>query len=344
MEAHYDTICENDTLHVLDHLYTEAGLYKDTTVNEAGCHHFIYTYLAVIPPTVPTVWADTMCSQENAFDLYYTYTSHAPIAYSLYFDSLGHEMGFEDMIDIAVTEYSEPMVITVPIPLRDSDRTKYPRPDIYHFTLELNNGFCQRPEEDCINDSTFVMNYPAWLIEQHYNDVIALLNEPYNGGYTWTSFQWYQGDSMLVGQTKPYLHMPTGLELGASYYVRLTREGETMDFQTCPIVIGEQGNIYAPKMGYMAVTPTCVTPGHPYVTILAHSPNTEAAGSYRITTTDGYMVGEGVFHADATQVQLPATEGMYIFQLWTKDIPEEPYRAIKVLVRPQCPNCDISSF
>ena len=345
MEVNYDTICIGDTLHVLDHIYTIAGDYKDTTLNVDGCHHFIYTHLAVIPPTVPTIWADTMCSQDQAFELHYTYTSHDPLSFSLYYDSLGHEMGFEDMIDVPITEYTNPMVITIPIPLRDDDRTKYPRPDVYHFTLVLDNGFCQRPMEDCVNDSTFIMSYPAWLIEQHYMDVIALLSEKYNGGYTWTDYQWYKGDSILVGQTKPYLHIPTGLELGASYYVRLKRPNEEQDFQTCPITIGApKVDPYAPTMGYLSVSPTCVPTGHPFVNILSHSPEKEATGAYRVSATDGNLIQEGYFHADVTQVELPAIEGMYIFQLWSNDTPEEPYRAIKVIVKQQCPTCDISSF
>lgn len=340
-EVNYDTICYNDTLHVLDHMYTVAGDYKDTTLNDAGCRHFIYTHLAIIPPTIPTAWADSMCSQDDAFDLYYTYTSHAPIAFSLYYDDLGHEMGFEDMISVPVTEYSDPMIITIPITLRDGDRTKYPRPDHYRFRLVLDNGMCQRPEEDCFVDSIFVMSYPVWLTEQRHSDVIALLNEQYNGGYSWEEYQWYHGDSMLVGQTKPYLYIPGGLVVGDQYYVRLTRTGEEEDFQTCPVtaVSNPIVNDYAPTMSYLSVVPTCVVTGHPYVNILSRKD-----GKYRITTTEGLLIGEGDFQADATQVAVPAIEGMYIFQLWSKDTPEEPYRAIKVIVRQQCPNCDISSF
>ena len=345
MEVHYDTICYNDTIHVLDHIYSVAGDYKDTTLNDDGCHHFIYTHLAVIPPTVPTVWADSLCSQTDAFELHYTYTSHYPLSYSLYFDSAGYAMGFDSLVDVPITEYTDPMVITVPMPLRQGDRNQYPRPDTYHFTLILDNGFCQRPKEDCTNDSTFTTSYPSWIIEQHYNDVIALLDSAHNGGYTFTAYQWYQGDSILLGQTKPYLHIPTGLELGESYYVRLTRQGDSIEYNTCPITIESYAqDPYAPKMGYLSVTPTCVTLGHPYVNILSHSPTNDASGMYRITTTNGHLVGEGEFHADVTTVELPTVEGMYIFQLWAKDLPEEPYRAIKVFVRSLCPNCDISSF
>lgn len=340
-EEHFETICPNDTIVVLNHRYTEAGDYKDTTLNEWGCRHFIYTHIDIIPPTVPTVWVDSSCAAEDVLDIYYTYTSADPITFSLYFDDLGHEMAFEDMIDVPVTMYSDTMLITVPTPLRDGDRTKYPRPDSYSIRLVLDNGYCQHKERDCWGDTAFVLHYPSWLIEQRHGDVIALLNEKYNGGYTWSEYQWYHGETMLVGETKPYLYVPTGLEVGGEYHVRLTREGESTPFRTCPITVTIDpviGN-YAPTLGYLSVTPTCVTVGHPYVNILSRKD-----GTYRITTAEGRFVSQGVFRADATPVEMPAIQGMYIVQLWSNDTPEEPYRAIKVLVSDRCENCSVSSF
>lgn len=337
----YDSICINDTLFVLDHQYTTSGLYIDTTVNQWGCDSIIYTYLEVIPPTVPTVWAtDPMCQDEKAFDLYYTYTSHFPIAYSLYFDEVGKSMGFEDMVNIAITEYTNPMVITVPIPYRDAaDASTYPKPDNYSMRLVLDNGICQHKETDCFHDSTFVMRYPSWLTEQRYGDVIALLNEKYNGGYKWSAYQWYQGGKKLVGQTNPYLYIPTGLEHNAQYHVVLTREGEKQSFPTCPITVTNDSQFkeYAPTMGYLDVAPTCVTAGHPYTNILSRH-----GGRYRITTSKGSAVTSGEFHADVTEIQVPSTSGMYIIQLWSDDTTEEPYRAIKIVVKDICETCATS--
>ena len=280
-----------------------------------------------------------MCRSEHAFDLYYTYTSHKPVAYSLYFDSVGLEMGFEDQIDVPVTAYTDPMVITVPIPYRGDDPTQYPKPDNYSVRLVLDNGICRHKETDCFKDSSFVMNYPKWLTEQRFGDVIALLNENLNGGYTWTQYQWYEGDTKLIGQTQPYLYIPTGLTEGAEYHVELTRDGEVEAFPTCPIVAVPNPivNDKAPTMGYLSVVPTCIVVGHPYFNILSRKD-----GTYRVTTTDGVMVQEGTFRADVTEVQIPATAGMYVVQLWSYDTEEEPYRAIKILVREQCPNCDTS--
>ena len=62
---------------------------------------------------------------------------------------------------------------------------------------------------------------------------------------------------------------------------------------------------------------------------------------YRVTSVEGRLVDEGVFRADVTEVQLPAVSGMYIFQLWSPDTPEEPYRSIKVIVKEKCEGCNI---
>jgi hypothetical protein len=62
---------------------------------------------------------------------------------------------------------------------------------------------------------------------------------------------------------------------------------------------------------------------------------------YRVTSSEGRLVKEGVFRADVTEVELPSVSGLYIFQLWSPDTPEEPYRSIKVIVKEKCEGCNI---
>lgn len=338
-EIRHDSICLTESYDFHGVTLTQPGAYKDTTLNEWGCNHFTYLYLAVIEPTVPTAWTDSVCADDQAYDLYYTYTGeHDPIAYSVFYDEDGHANGFEDLIDIPITTPDELSVLTLPMPLRNGDKTQYPRPDYYQIRLVLNNGICVNPDL-CATDTAIVLSYPSWLTEQRFGDVIALYNERYNGGYTWDSYQWYHGDEMLVGQTREYLYIPTGLVVGDQYHVRLTRNGETQDFQTCPItVVGDPVvNNFAPTMGYLSVVPTCIVTGNPVAHILSRKD-----GTYRVTTTEGQLVSEGVFRADVTPLQLPAVSGMYVVQLWSPDTPEEPYRSIKVIVKEKCENCNIS--
>ena len=92
-------------------------------------------------------------------------------------------------------------------------------------------------------------------------------------------------------------------------------------------------------MGYLSVVPTCVVTGHPFINILSRKD-----GVYRIHSSAGQFIKEGIFRADVTEVEIPAVTGLYIVQLWSNDTPEEPYRAIKILVREKCENCNTSSF
>lgn len=335
-EVNYDSICWTDTLFVGTHQYTQPGHYIDTVYNEWGCSHYIHTYLAVIDPTVPKAWVDSICADDSAYELFYTYTGHDPVAYSVYYDEEGHLYGFEDVIDEPITRQEELSVLTIPMPLRDNDSTKYPKPNYYNIRLVLDNGICIH-KELCTTDTSVVLSYPSWITRQRFGDAIALYNEKYNGGYYWSSYQWYHGDTLLVGETHEYLYIPSGLVVGDQYHVRLTRVGETIDFQTCPITIVKDPiiNDFSPTMKYLSVVPTCIVTGHPIAYILSRK-----GGKYRITTIQGSFVDEGHFEADVTEVELPSILGMYIVQLWSPETPEEPYRNIKVLVSDKCETCN----
>ena len=91
-------------------------------------------------------------------------------------------MGFVDEEDIPIAPNQTTLDLMVPT---FSEPTAYPRPGYYNAVIAFNNGVC-------LSDSlmtypfTMTMQYPSWLVEQHFNDVMALLDAPYNGGYTWT--------------------------------------------------------------------------------------------------------------------------------------------------------------
>ena len=343
-----DTICESESYLLFDSVLTTSGTYVKARPNQWGCTINYRFTLLVIKPTTYTIATEPLCidpATTNSFPLYYSYDdSFAPISYSIYYDSLAKDAGFEDLLGLPIPENgaqtdSNNYILDIEVPYFEP--LEYPTPGRYTATIGFENGIC---EGDTLMrfPFTFTIDYPSWIMEQRHSDLIALLNEDYNGGYTWTAFQWYEGDSMLVGQTKPYLYIPTGLKVGAEYYVELTRDGEQESFPACPLVaVSKQQGTSDPKpnMPYLAVTPTCVVIAHPYIDILA-----QKEGTYRVTNTAGRTISEGAFHPDVTTVQLPAIEGLYIVQLWSINTTEEPYRAIKVMVKQECPNCETSSF
>ena len=335
-----DTICRGETYNLFGQLLTEPGNYTSQQPNKWGCSTFYYLTLEQVPLPKFELQAEPICVDEdgasNIYLLHYTFESdYAPVSYNLRYDSAAHAQGFEDIEDAPIAPNELTLELPVPFFAQAAD---YPTPGVYQVQIAFNNGVC-------LSDSLMTyafrmeMNYPSWITEQRYGDIIAILNDSLNGGYTWSAYQWYQGDSLLVGQTKPYLYMPTGLAIGEQYHVVLTREGETEGYPTCPItaVMNPNGNDYMPTMGYLSVSPTCIVSGNPTTNILSRK-----GGNYRITNSNGRLVSTGTFGPDVTPIQLPAVDGLYIIQLWSPDTPEEPYRAIKVLVRETCENCATS--
>ena len=334
-----DSMCIGETYMLFEQAITQAGYYEMRHENYWGCEMNYKLTLENIPATIFHLSVDPVCFDEegvaNNYILRYTYEGEfAPVSYSLKYDSVAHSVGFEDEEDVPLYGAQ-----TLALPVPSVAAKSYPRPGYYDVVIAFKNGVCLT---DSLMRYPFKMEmrYPSWIMEQRHNDVIALLNENYNGGgYVWSAYQWYENDQVMEGQTKPYLHVPTGLTPDAAYSVALTRTDDNVTVRTCPIIATYKTDAIVPTMGYLSVTPTCVVPGHPYVNILSRHD-----GTYRVTTDNGQHVSDGIFRADVTEIRLPETEGLYIVQLWSDATPEEPYRAIKVLVSKQCPNCDTSSF
>ncbi|MCQ2312624.1 MAG: IgGFc-binding protein [Paludibacteraceae bacterium] len=325
------TICENEYYDFHGQIITEAGIYVDSALNEHGC--LIHTYLTVhsIPPTIAHVSVDPLCADQEAFEVDFTYEGTEPIAFSLLYDSFGHSQGF---VDIRHQMLENDSVIVVATPFRDGDITKYPRPDHYPITLILHNGICQ-------NDSLYpsqtdiIMNYPSWVTEQRFGDLIGILNEKYNGGYTFDKFQWYENGKKLIGETRPYLYLPHKLEL-TEYYVELTRTGETEAFQTCPmLVVPDALDTIAPRLPYISLTPTYICSENPKANILSLT-----SGIYHILNSSGIPFSFGKYDGSYTpdihkayEIDVPSTPGIYIITMQEtdpgifRDIPHETTRS-----------------
>ena len=78
----------------------------------------------------------------------------------------------------------------------------------------------------------FDIRYRSSIVEQKWNDVLTLLSPKYNGGYEFTSYQWYKNDMPIEGETHSYLYQP--LDFDAQYYVEVVRKDGVV-MKTCPI-------------------------------------------------------------------------------------------------------------
>ena len=108
-------------------------------------------------------------------------------------------------------------------------------PNIYKGVLTLHDTL---PEQDVNLPYTIEMRYPATVLTQRWNDVIALKNAEYNdiynpgAGYDFTAFQWYKDGKPIDGATQSYLFVDGGLDFSANYSAEVTRK-DGQKLMTC---------------------------------------------------------------------------------------------------------------
>lgn len=103
-------------------------------------------------------------------------------------------------------------------------------PGYYPAVLRLGTPRCPAPDVQVVVQ----VNYAVSVFAQKPG-IIALLNDEYNGGYTWTTYQWYRNGQLIEGEDASYLIVSED-DLGAQYTAVLTRVSDGVTVATCPIV------------------------------------------------------------------------------------------------------------
>lgn len=351
-------ICDGEAFPFGDTLLYTPGLYVRNIETGDVCKAQDSVNLIVVEASSFMVDPAPVCFPSRAdidttYALHYSYWGAPPTSFSVYYDDDAKAIGFRDIVDQTITESNwtagNEYVLDLPMPRVSRDRQNYPTPGTYSATIGFKNGVCLG--DSLMTDSFKVkINYPSWVMIQRHGDLIVLLDVDYNGGHAWNNFEWYENGKLMSGYTKPYLYVPEGLVVGAEYHAVLTETdliGNIISSApTCPIIAKEMPSSgMGPTSDYIAVTPTCVPlngEDQIYIHVLS---NENGSGDYRVSTVEGQYVTKGKFEGKATPVKMPTAEGMYIVQVWSSNKEsKESYRAVKVIVRKTCPNCDKSSF
>ncbi len=137
---------------------------------------------------------------------------------------------------------------------RTADTTRYIRPDDYavQLTIEGDNA------KPLTYEQPLHVKYPSWLIMQKWNDVLAILNDRYNGGYRFSAIQWYRSGTAIPARGEHSSYIYEGSEdnrktllFGSPYWAELTRSGETKGICTCEYVPERTENgrtVFAPQV------------------------------------------------------------------------------------------------
>ena len=126
-------------------------------------------------------------------------------------------------------------------------------PNVYQGTLLLVDSM---PEFSVTIPFTVTMNYSKDVITQRWNDVLAIRNADYNGGYEFDSVQWYVSGLPIEGAIdfNYYAGMGNQLMFGQEYTALLTRKDGVKLF-TCPFIPVKVSAEYTdmPKLGSLVI-------------------------------------------------------------------------------------------
>ena len=280
---------------------TETGLYVDTLMASFGCDSIVPLNLLVYPPLRAELEQDTIevCADESSFVIGHTVLEGDYDVFRLDFDSVAQAAGFVDGTG------SRPWddVLEFPVP-------EGVKPNVYtaELTFEsLDYGTLVFPVH-------IMVSYPASILVQKWDDVIALLNSQYNGGFEFTSYQWYKNEQPIPGENKPYLYLPERLDVEAEYRVKVTRADDGVSAFSCPIIPEWRESI--------DVYPTLVQAGMDVVV--------ELSGTGQATLLDimGLQIAKYPLGDRVNNIRMPDKTGSYILKVMIDEGETKTYNII----------------
>lgn len=217
-----DTICTGDEYDFHGKILTESGYYVDTVKSVSGCDSIIRQLDLVVNTSLAVrLLSDSIeaCTDSPGVVLEINNSSDNELYCQIFYDEKAHNAGFVDTDTIKISseyEFNLPSDVL---------------PDKY-------GAYVKVYDEDC-GDVTlhFVVDvmYPSSVIVQRWNDVLALQNADYNGGYEFSSYQWFKDGQPMEGEQYSVLYRPNDMDYTASYSMLLTRLSDGVSAFTCGI-------------------------------------------------------------------------------------------------------------
>lgn len=277
----------------------DGGDYEIVVYNEYGCHGDTVTvslYSECIDIQFDSVGG--VCSGDRFVLLPYTLNAGVLSQYSVSYDSLALKYAGIETVDSAMVSADENYI---KIELPDSCR-----PGNYVAEVVLHDVLC----DDQTFKIPFSVFYDSTIVRQKWNDVLAVVNKFYNGGYLFSNFQWYRNGSVIPGANGAY-HYLNGSEfnIGDSYCVKLKRIDDGVEVMSCPImpVYREQVSDYVKVVSSVAAAPR----------VVVNIPCTEA--TVNVYTSIGQLVASDSYTGGEMTVDMPTQPGMFIVYVYNDE-------------------------
>lgn len=268
------------------------GTYIVNAYNNIGCPGIPQT-LEITPCPDLRVEAKDVCLTPNQIKIATTQLQGNALSYSLAFDDAAKAVGFTDIPNAA---YANGDTIYIPIPAAAT-------PKVYKATISFKSVYCTTMNMNL----DIMLPYPSSILAQKWNDVIVIYNEQNNGGYLFTSYQWYKDGEPIPGQTNSFLQQKPRLNLNSQYSVLVTTSTNDTVF-SCPIKPQLTDDYF--------VYPTFVDRPNGVYQIKMISPY---SGSARIWDTAGILKKSQSVTKGMNQIDVQSLiTGIYILELRTE--------------------------
>ncbi|MBO8439683.1 MAG: hypothetical protein IAC51_03435 [bacterium] len=176
------------------------------------------------------------------------------------------------------------------------------RPDRYEAEVEVVDRTCGGKSVTL----PFEVLYPSSVIRQKWNNVMALTNAEYNGGYEFTDFQWYRNGEAVNGENGSYLYLGEGeaFEAGDVYSAEVTRSDDGVRLMTCGIVAEARTDTFPYPQSTAAGVMSRV-----------RVENVRGEVTVRLWDVSGVYCGEQLVEEGDPYFTTPARQGVYVLRI-----------------------------
>lgn len=202
-----------------------SGVYERSIPSSLGCDSLYYILNLEVLESLVLKFDEmpTVCADDEKLEISYSVLGGKLTGYSVICSEKAKKAGFKDIEVLDTIETIEAIELVMPEDVR---------PDKYAVDLILYNSDCGNVDTTLIFD----VLYPSDVIAQRWNDVLALKNSEYNGGYEFVSYQWYLNGQVLDGFTGSQYYTGMDLDFNGEYQVLLTRADDGVSAFTCSFV------------------------------------------------------------------------------------------------------------
>lgn len=215
-------ICSNQTIDFFGQTCNTTGTYTHYIPSEIGCdtiYHILHlTVLTALDASIPT-GTPYACQSDAKLYIPVNVVSGTLTEYSVNFTAEAIKAGFADVHNIEFD--SDTVVVDIPSGVT---------PGRYSANITLHNADCG----DIQLSASFEIRYPATIITQRWNDVLAIKNDKSIEGKEFTQFKWFL-DNTLISTSDNANYYSTSGELHFDQpYTALLFTNDNDSIYTCP--------------------------------------------------------------------------------------------------------------